>query len=1052
MGVPSFFRWLSRKYPKIISPVIEDPAQVVDGVILPLDYSAPNPNGELDNLYLDMNGIVHPCSHPENRPHPETEDEMLLAVFEYTNRVLNMARPRKVLVMAVDGVAPRAKMNQQRARRFRSARDAEIQNMEREREILERESYGEIIDDSVRNKKTWDSNAITPGTPFMDKLAAALRYWTAFKLATDPGWKDLQVVISDATVPGEGEHKIMNFIRSQRADPEYNPNTTHCIYGLDADLIFLGLATHEPHFKILREDVFAQSAKPRSRNGGNSTFAPQTAEEKELLSKEDSQKPFLWLHVSVLREYLAAELWVPRLPFAFDIERAIDDWVFMCFFCGNDFLPHLPSLDVRENSIDILLDIWKVVLPQLKTYMTCDGNLNLESVEKLLGQLGAREPDIFKTRHIQEVRKQEAMQKRKQYKNGNISKGQDRHPTNFTEQLQLYDTSGNLANGSWNLTTHDMVNLKKELMLANEGNAEAIVIVKAQSDKNDELVKNITEEEMNKVVSQANISNHSTAELLRKKLIAKKHSLEDDVDEDEDETIKNEEEGVVTKKLKTEQDNLNNEIKSEVEAEMDDENDEDDDDNDDTSADDKDTATEIISNGSVKSGVIDTDETVKLYEPGYIERYYTEKFHIDPKDINTVRKGLVKAYIEGVSWVLRYYYQGCASWTWYYPFHYAPFGSDFTDIANIDIQFELGEPFLPFEQLMSVLPAASGHTLPAIFRPLMNEPDSPIIDFYPKEFPIDMNGKKMSWQGIALLPFIDEKRLLENVRAQYPKLTDYESSRNVRNEDILLISNKNVNYDTFVKKLYNGETPAAKPFNFGHFKSGLSGIVFVDQEGFKLNSKLMCPISEGSFPELSTNLFLKLSFEFNPLIVPNKSIILNGYIPPVQALDSYDLDSIMYKYGNNNYGRNNRSRFNDSMKDNIIKTGPSGTTQYKPRAGGYRAFFYFSQQQNNQNMNQYHNQNGNYNHQNQGNGRFDNENNNYNNSNNNRGYDNGNRYNNNYNRNNGNNYSRGNNYNNNNRGGYSNGTGYDRQRGRYNGGNQNRYNQNDRNGSGGRRY
>lgn len=106
------------------------------------------------------------------------------------------------------GVAPRAKMNQQRARRFRSARDAQIENEAREEIMRQREEVGEIIDDAVRNKKTWDSNAITPGTPFMDKLAAALRYWTAFKLATDPGWKNLQVIISDAPVPGEGEHKI----------------------------------------------------------------------------------------------------------------------------------------------------------------------------------------------------------------------------------------------------------------------------------------------------------------------------------------------------------------------------------------------------------------------------------------------------------------------------------------------------------------------------------------------------------------------------------------------------------------------------------------------------------------------------------------------------------------------------------------------------------------------------------------------------------------------------------------------------------------------------
>src|ERR1700685_3671835 len=68
--------------------------------------------------------------------------------------------------------------------------------------------------------------------------------------------------------------------------------------------------------------------------------------------KARPQKPFIWLHVNILREYLEAEMFVPGMSFQFDLERAIDDWVFMCFFVGNDFLPHLPSLDIRENAID----------------------------------------------------------------------------------------------------------------------------------------------------------------------------------------------------------------------------------------------------------------------------------------------------------------------------------------------------------------------------------------------------------------------------------------------------------------------------------------------------------------------------------------------------------------------------------------------------------------------------------------------------------------------------------------------------------------------------
>lgn len=147
------------------------------------------------------------------------------------------------------------------------------------------------------------------------------------------------------------------------AQPDHDPNTQHVLCGADADLIMLGLATHEPNFTIIREEFKPNKPKPCDICG-------QLGHEmRECTGAEPSQKPeeniygsecqYIFVRLNVLREYLERELLMPNLPFKYDFERALDDWVFMCFFVGNDFLPHLPSLEIREGAIDRLVALYK---------------------------------------------------------------------------------------------------------------------------------------------------------------------------------------------------------------------------------------------------------------------------------------------------------------------------------------------------------------------------------------------------------------------------------------------------------------------------------------------------------------------------------------------------------------------------------------------------------------------------------------------------------------------------------------------------------------------
>lgn len=165
----------------------------------------------------------------------------------------------------------------------------------------------------------------------------------------------------------------------------------------------LALATHEPHFRVLREDVFANAVSASAcRNcGQEGHYAAQCTGTKADIQKPSTpsdQKPFIFLDVAILREYLEVELDVPNSTFPFSLEEAIDDWVLLIFFVGNDFLPHLPSLEIREGAIDTLLKIWKNELPRMGGYMTNHGHLVLQRAQIILEGLAHREDEIFRRR------------------------------------------------------------------------------------------------------------------------------------------------------------------------------------------------------------------------------------------------------------------------------------------------------------------------------------------------------------------------------------------------------------------------------------------------------------------------------------------------------------------------------------------------------------------------------------------------------------------------------------------------------------------------------
>lgn len=574
MGVPKFFRWLSERYPAISQLIAE------------------NRIPEFDCLYLDMNGIIHNCTHndSDSPTFRMSEDKMFIAIFNYIEHLFGKIKPKNLFFMAIDGVAPRAKMNQQRSRRFRTALDAEVAKDKAIKEGLE-----------MPKEDAFDSNCITPGTEFMAKLTQQLKYFINKKVSEDSDWQGVEIVLSGHEVPGEGEHKIMEYIRQSKAQPGYHPDIRHCLYGLDADLIMLGLLSHDPHFCLLREEV---------------TFGRQSQKK----SKELEHQNFHLMHLCMVREYLELEFQELQEPdtlnFPFDMECVIDDFILMAFFVGNDFLPNLPNLHINEGALAWMFKIYKQVLPKLDGYINEAGVINLERLGVLLDSLSAVEHRFFES----------------EYSDLNWIKAKKMGANGGPEPRQTPKTL--------TLTTPQKKILKNVKTYvtnrpAGSGKVPSPLDLSPKLPAGD---RKFVEQLANDLHLQwSTVTDDQGNRHMRLQFPGKVDGVNgDSEDEDEDEDDEDDEEAHIA---------LLRVIKKYEQAKV------------------QDVSAEEAQQAMEKK------YDMKFQE--WKDNYYRKKFEWGLDNEEEMRK-LAENYVQGLQWVLFYYYRGVASWPWYYQYHYAP--------------------------------------------------------------------------------------------------------------------------------------------------------------------------------------------------------------------------------------------------------------------------------------------------------------------------------------------------------------------------------------------
>lgn len=336
MGIPSYFSYIVRNHSNIIKKLSSN-AFVVN------------------NLYMDCNSIIYDVvRNIDFTKIIESDVEAIIrALCLKIDEYIQLLKPTSTIFIAFDGVAPVAKLEQQRSRRYKS----QYQNS------ITRSIYKSVDPDP------WNTTAITPGTLFMKRLNERL-----YSMYKDPSkYNVANIIVSGSDESGEGEHKLFQHIRDFADEHE---KATTVIYGLDADLIMLSI-NHLP----ISQNIFLFRETPHFIQSINSELEPN---ESYVIDIPELAK-IITLDMNNNEELTTAQQ-----------KNRIYDYIFLCFFLGNDFLPHFPAINIRTGGVDKMLQAYKATIGGTNENLTDGKTIFWKNVRKLVQFLADNEEEFLK--------------------------------------------------------------------------------------------------------------------------------------------------------------------------------------------------------------------------------------------------------------------------------------------------------------------------------------------------------------------------------------------------------------------------------------------------------------------------------------------------------------------------------------------------------------------------------------------------------------------------------------------------------------------------------